>query len=217
MSAMEKIKTLGYNTSAAIQSIEWTPRLCAASALVGMFVYELNGRAPKDRQDVKVNSADEWAWDWKIVMRNICVVGAFFGHYFYSTFRKLESKSRTMSVRECMGFGCVLAGFSMRCWAKYTLKRYFTYSLMVRDGQRIIQHGPYAIVRHPGYTGSVLEHIGYALWMHNPVGYVYATGNIVFFLRDRLHKEEQMLDEHSEGQYGAYMQKVKYRLCPYVY
>jgi len=52
-----------------------------------------------------------------------------------------------------LGAAFVLLGIAVRQWAARTLGRFFTQSVMIREGHRVITSGPYRFVRHPGYTG----------------------------------------------------------------
>ena len=58
--------------------------------------------------------------------------------------------------------GCLLglSGGLIRVWCHRTLGRFFTWELSVKNDQRLITTGPYAIVRHPSYLGMFLGDIG---------------------------------------------------------
>lgn len=43
------------------------------------------------------------------------------------------------------------------------LGRYFTFELAVRADHKLITTGPYSVVRHPAYTGSIMGLAGVAL------------------------------------------------------
>ncbi|MFM8560353.1 MAG: EVE domain-containing protein, partial [bacterium] len=47
----------------------------------------------------------------------------------------------------------VAAGFTV--WARFTLGRWFSGTFALRPDHALVTHGPYAIVRHPMYTGLV--------------------------------------------------------------
>jgi protein-S-isoprenylcysteine O-methyltransferase Ste14 len=46
-----------------------------------------------------------------------------------------------------------LSGGAFRLWAFQTLGRHFTFELALLKNHELITKGPYAIVRHPSYTG----------------------------------------------------------------
>ena len=50
-------------------------------------------------------------------------------------------------------------------WACYSaLGRLFTFEMSIRDDHRLVTDGPYAWVRHPGYTGVLSTFIGLGIW-----------------------------------------------------
>jgi protein-S-isoprenylcysteine O-methyltransferase Ste14 len=75
--------------------------------------------------------------------------------------------------------------------------------------------GPYEIVRHPGYAGSVLATLAMALaldsvWVLIPA----AVALVVTLVRTAL--EDRTLQQELPG-YERYAQRVRYRLWPGVY
>ena len=52
----------------------------------------------------------------------------------------------------------IVAGYSIRIWAIYSLGESFTLTIAVPDS--INRSGPYKWVRHPAYTGNLIAMIG---------------------------------------------------------
>ncbi|KAF9538605.1 hypothetical protein EC957_006411 [Mortierella hygrophila] len=52
-----------------------------------------------------------------------------------------------------------LLGYALRKWSFVTLDRFFTYQLTIRSGHKLVQSGPYTYLRHPSYTGAILNGI----------------------------------------------------------
>jgi len=82
----------------------------------------------------------------------------------------------------------------------------------VEEGQKVISSGPYAVVRHPMYTGVLL------MYGISPLALGSTWGMLPMillpaFLVARILNEEKVLREELEG-YQEYTQKVKYRLIP---
>jgi protein-S-isoprenylcysteine O-methyltransferase Ste14 len=90
-----------------------------------------------------------------------------------------------------------------------------TIKLQADRGQRVIDSGPYAVVRHPMYAGAAFWMFGMPLLIGGPwdllVG-VLAMGVVVV----RLLGEEKMLAQGLPG-YGDYMARVRWRLVPGVW
>jgi len=80
---------------------------------------------------------------------------------------------------------------------------------------RVIDTGPYAVVRHPGYSGFLLLMAAVPLllgsgWAAVPL----AVGAAVLVFR--IHREERLLRMELPG-YANYMEKVRHRLVPGVW
>ena len=52
-------------------------------------------------------------------------------------------------------FGCVVAGMAFAWWARLHLGKLWSGWVVRKEGHRIVDTGPYAIVRHPIYTGLI--------------------------------------------------------------
>jgi protein-S-isoprenylcysteine O-methyltransferase Ste14 len=78
----------------------------------------------------------------------------------------------------------------------------------------IVSTGLYTFVRHPIYLGYLITHTGFAL--ANPAGWnlgVLAVADLALMLR--AVREEQTLA--ADAAYGAYMQRVRWRIVPGVF
>jgi len=79
----------------------------------------------------------------------------------------------------------------------------------------VIDTGPYAYLRHPMYAGAFWLLVGIPL----ALGSWWSLGLIALFmpvLLWRLLDEEKILRKDLRG-YTEYMQKVRYRLVPFVW
>jgi len=108
------------------------------------------------------------------------------------------------------------SGLGLRLWSVIALGQYFTYVVKVTPDQKVVDTGPYRLIRHPSYTGSLLVGIGIGLSM----GYVSTAALIgltsLAGLLIRLFVEERALAEGIGAPYRAYMARTK-RLVPYVW
>ena len=88
-------------------------------------------------------------------------------------------------------------------------------TIEVQDEQKVISTGPYALIRHPMYSGAFIMLLGIPLalgswWALIFVFLLFAA--IVW----RLLEEEKFLSKNLSG-YTNYRQKVRYRLIPYIW
>jgi protein-S-isoprenylcysteine O-methyltransferase Ste14 len=105
----------------------------------------------------------------------------------------------------------VLAGYGMVIWV-FRENRYASRVIEVAQGQQVIDSGPYAVVRHPMYVGSIV------LYVFSPLALgswwaVLTALPIIPILAARILNEEKVLVKELPG-YEEYRGKVKYRLIP---
>ncbi len=81
--------------------------------------------------------------------------------------------------------------------------------------QRVIDSGVYAIVRHPMYTGFVPFIAGMCLWLGSYAA-TLLTIIPISVIAIRIIIEERFLRRELEG-YGAYTERTRYRLIPFVW
>ena len=97
----------------------------------------------------------------------------------------------------------------------YRENTYTSATIEIHEGQRVIDTGPYAIVRHPMYSGALLYMLGTPLALGSYwglLGFVLMLLVIVWRLQD----EERMLARELRG-YAEYRQRVRWRLLPGVW
>ena len=82
-------------------------------------------------------------------------------------------------------------------------------------GQKVISTGLYSIVRHPMYTGATLLFISAPLLLGSVYGLIMGFVLIVT-IAIRSVGEEAMLKQELPG-YREYMQKVKWRMIPFIF
>jgi protein-S-isoprenylcysteine O-methyltransferase Ste14 len=113
------------------------------------------------------------------------------------------------------GLGLQALGLCIRARSMRTLGRSYTRTLRTEDTQDVIDSGPYALVRHPGYAGSLLIWTGFALTSRS-VPVVVAVGALLgTAYQRRIAAEEELLRRELPG-YAAYCERTK-KLIPLVW
>lgn len=108
------------------------------------------------------------------------------------------------------------AGLGLFSWAMIT-NAYFSTVVRIQSerGQSVCRSGPYRVVRHPGYTGTILQSIGMALLLGSPraliPGLIAAALMVV-----RTFLEDRMLQTELPG-YTDFVREVRYRLVPAIW
>ena len=107
-------------------------------------------------------------------------------------------------------------GSSLRWWAIIHLGRFFTVDINIAQGHRVIDDGPYRAVRHPSYTGLLMQYAGWALSLNNVVALPVVLVPVFIALWHRMRDEEAALASALGEEYAAYCRRTK-RLVPLVY
>ncbi|KAJ7291755.1 hypothetical protein C8J57DRAFT_1588358 [Mycena rebaudengoi] len=130
-----------------------------------------------------------------------------------------------------IGASLIIAGALIRLRCFREMGRHFTFALSIRDNHTLITTGPYAVVRHPAYTGGNLIVLGAVLtlmydgswWFAG--GYTTAWGRLLAlnFIISALpvvraclrgHKEDDYLKTSFGEQWERFARQVPYRYIP---
>jgi len=107
-----------------------------------------------------------------------------------------------------LGVALIVAGVAFSLWSIVTLGRHYDLVLEIHQDHELVRRGPYALVRHPVYSGLGLHFAGACL----------ATGNVLliagtllvsypaFYLRARA--EERLLRDRFGAEYDRYAREV---------
>ena len=79
-------------------------------------------------------------------------------------------------------------------------------------GQRVVDSGPYAIVRHPMYASAVVYLVGMPLLLGSWLG-LLVVPLMIAAMAPRAVMEERLLERELPG-YAEYVRRVRYRLVP---
>ena len=114
--------------------------------------------------------------------------------------------------------GLVVAagGVALRVWANRILGEFYTRTLRVAENQPVVQNGPYRLIRHPGYLGSILMWAGAGLATTNWIAVVVAVVTPLIAYHLRIEAEEAMLVDCLGQAYARYKGRT-WRLIPFVY
>lgn len=116
------------------------------------------------------------------------------------------------------------------------LGRYFTFELSIFKEHKLITAGPYSIVRHPAYTGTLLALFGNCLSQLTPGSWIRESGVLgtwaglcffvvwsfiaayaVYIVFSRVKVEDMFLKEEFGQQWVDWEKNVKFMLIPGVF
>lgn len=108
------------------------------------------------------------------------------------------------------------AGLALAVWAM-AVNRFFApvVRLQSERGHHVIDKGPYAFIRHPGYLGFLLALVAGAFMLGSYWSLLPVAGAAAVVLR-RTWMEDRFLHESLAG-YVEYAKSVRYRLAPAVW
>jgi protein-S-isoprenylcysteine O-methyltransferase Ste14 len=117
---------------------------------------------------------------------------------------------------EYIGLIVIGLGIIVRFVAIYSLGKFFTVDVTIRQDHHLKKDGFYSIVRHPSYSGSILSFVGFGISLNNWISLFVVTIAIFTAFMKRIRIEESVLQHQFGEEYTKYAKKT-YRLIPWVY
>src|SRR6267143_752799 len=113
-----------------------------------------------------------------------------------------------------LGAAVTIAGLLFAVWAREHLGRNWSRSVTIKQGHELITTGPYAVVRHPIYTGILTGFLGMAIAISQVRGFIVF---VLFFLAFwiKLRMEEQWMRSQFGEAYTSYAHQTA-ALVPYL-
>jgi protein-S-isoprenylcysteine O-methyltransferase Ste14 len=96
------------------------------------------------------------------------------------------------------------AGFAFAWWARVHLGRLWSGMITLREGHRVVESGPYGLVRHPIYTGFLAAAWAFALLVGSPAA-IAGAAVLTAQMAWKAKREEAFLrQELGPADYDAY-------------
>ena len=117
-------------------------------------------------------------------------------------------------LADYLGLILTSIGIGFAIWARFFLGRNWSSTPGVAEGHQLIRRGPYALVRHPIYSGILLAFLGTAVAKGRlgPLIGVLIAGVSFYW---KLKTEEQFMTEEFGTEYARYRREVR-ALIPFV-
>ena len=112
-----------------------------------------------------------------------------------------------------LGLSVAWLGMAVRAWSVRALGEFFTVDVTVAADQRVIDDGPYALVRHPSYTGMLMAILGFGIELDSWGAVAAALFLPLAAVVIRIRHEETMLRRELGEPYEAYAKRTA-RLVP---
>ena len=114
------------------------------------------------------------------------------------------------------GVAMMTAGLALRAWSMRTLGAYYSRTLRTTSDQGVVESGPYRVIRHPGYLGSIMVWTGFAVTSGSAAAAVGVAALMGNAYSRRIASEEAMLTGRFGSAYAEYSQRTK-RLIPFIW
>jgi protein-S-isoprenylcysteine O-methyltransferase Ste14 len=113
-----------------------------------------------------------------------------------------------------LGLAAMAAGYALCFWAMRE-NRFFSSVIRIQTdrGQHVVSSGPYAVIRHPGYTAGILIIVASGIALGSWLAAAFLIVTVLPFLLYRAITEDRILQVKLEG-YRAYAARVHWRLVP---
>ena len=108
----------------------------------------------------------------------------------------------------CVAVILMVCGFSFTIWARRHLGRYWSATVTLKEGHKVIESGPYGLVRHPIYSGLLLSMAATVMTIgtwQSVCGYAALVAALIF----KLATEERLLTANLGEAYKEYQKRVK--------
>ncbi|MBV9762463.1 MAG: isoprenylcysteine carboxylmethyltransferase family protein [Acidobacteriaceae bacterium] len=119
------------------------------------------------------------------------------------------------NIAYTIGVVLLFAGVLFAFWARFFLGRNWSGEITVKQDHQLIRSGPYALVRHPIYSGFIFAMLGTAIAFGQLRGFL---GVVLAAIGWRLKSliEERYMVEQFGAEYTNYKQSVK-ALVPFIW
>lgn len=109
-----------------------------------------------------------------------------------------------------------LLGLAFTGWAYRTLGHFFSLDVQIQNDHRVVDTGPYRLLRHPGYSGFSLGLLGLGVALQSWVSVLVLLLATIAALAYRIPIEEKFLVAELGDDYVQYTARTK-RVLPFVW
>ncbi len=178
-----------------------------------LFLYLLAEKAAYRSPGVKGRQSKKWTRSLLLFFWWPLLIVPVLEYSFYSNLKYGFYPQHSFAVTVA-GALIALIGTGFRAWGMWTLGKYFSAHIEIKNNHQLIESGPYKFIRHPAYAGNILQAVGIPLILNAYYSLGISAVLILLFLY-RLKLEEEALVMEIKG-YEDYMKRTD-RLIPKVW
>ena len=175
-------------------------------AVIGYWLWSARRvKAPKRTESL----AKRFLAHWLPLIVAVLLLGP--GEWFGHSLLREQFVPHTTLVYS-IGLALCIAGAALAIWSRFILGANWSAQVQIKQGHELIQRGPYALIRHPIYTGLILLFAGNAMMVGDWRGVLAVAIVTVSFWRKYL-LEEKLLAQEFGTSYAEYRKRT-YPLFP---
>ena len=182
--------------------------MASYAGAAAFFALEAVARAPGEASDLAATGSDQGT-----TRQIVAAYGLAAG--LSPVLSRLRT-GRLPPVAGSAGVAVMAAGLGLRAWSMRTLGAYYSRTLRTTSDQRVVEYGPYRVLRHPGYLGSIMVWTGFAVTSGSAAATVGVAALMGNAYSRRIASEEAMLAGRFGSVYADYSQRTK-RLIPFIW
>lgn len=175
-------------------------------AIVSAFAFSDLGR--RERHEGHTDGPDWIGWLMQLAFLVVLCAAAFDN--------RDPDASLHFGAAEIAGTLLLAAGLELRRRTERAMGRFFTVQLRVDPDHKVIDGGPFRMIRHPSYASLGAIALGTALSVTSPLAAIATLVVWLPVILVRIHQEEAELGRRLGDAYRDYMGRT-WRLVPGVY
>ena len=192
--------------------VDWLMGWVYLAIFVAVSVASVQAVVPELLRERSGRHANVASWD-KALLPIYSLLGWLVTPLLAALQLRLQGRLSVASWLQVLGMVVYGLGWALHLWAM-AVNRFFAKVVRLQEdrGQEVATQGPYAWVRHPGYTGAALSGLGLSFFLGSTWAMIPAALSVgLIILRTVL--EDRLLRQELAG-YGEYASAVRYRLIP---
>ena len=108
-----------------------------------------------------------------------------------------------------------IGGILFAVWARWHLGRYWSGTITLKEGHKLIRTGPYRFARHPLYTGFLTAVLGSAVTAARVDGFI-GFALVLISIVIKMRREEALTTREFGDEYRRFKEQVP-ALLPLIY
>ena len=165
-----------------------------------MFRSTLTDKKNADQRSLKIL--------WLTIALSLIIAGIIADNFVWRIYKSINLYYISLTI--------LYLGMLIRIFAVYSLGKFFTVDVTIRDQHRLKTDGIFKMIRHPNYLGLLLSFFAIGLAYNNWIALLVVIFPITISFIIRINIEEQVLIQHFGEEYTSYCKKTK-RLIPFIY